>query len=38
VKGEQMSGLYREEPLGEGQQIPWAEKFRVGEQGMPGRD
>jgi hypothetical protein len=25
-----MSGLYREEPLGEGQASPWAGKFRVG--------
>ena len=25
-----MSGLYREEPLGEGQPSPWAGKFRVG--------
>ena len=24
-----MSGLYREEPLGEGQPSPWAGKFRV---------
>ena len=25
-----MFGLYREEPLGEGQPSPWAGKFRVG--------
>jgi hypothetical protein len=25
-----MSGLYREEPMGEGQPIPLAGKFRVG--------
>jgi hypothetical protein len=25
-----MSGIYKEEPLGEGQPSPWARKFRVG--------
>ena len=30
TRGEtKMSGLYREEPLGEGQPSPWAGKFRV---------
>ena len=40
-----MSGLYMEEPLGEGQPSPWAEEFRpVGRrvqgcgQSMPSRD
>lgn len=27
-----MSGLYREEPLGEGQPSPWAGEFRVGSR------
>ena len=34
----QMSGLQREEPLGEGQPSSWAGKFRVGGQGMPDRN
>jgi hypothetical protein len=28
----QMSGLYREGPLGKGQPSPWAGKFRVGSR------
>lgn len=31
--GNQTSGLYREEPQGEGQPRPWAREFRV--EGMP---
>jgi hypothetical protein len=27
-----MFGLYREEPLGEGQPSPWTGKFRVGDR------
>ena len=27
-----MSGLYREEPLREGQPSPWAGKFKVGDR------
>ena len=36
--GGKLSGFYREEPLGEGQPSPWAAKFRVGGQGVPGRN
>jgi hypothetical protein len=33
-----MPGFFWEEPLREGQPRPWAGKFRVMGQGMPGRD